>query len=136
MILGIGIDLVDIRRITRLIDRFGDRFLGHTFTPQERALCDGRRERAAAYAKRFAAKEACVKALGTGFSGGIWFPQIEVLRDAKTGQPALHLSGFAKEALLARVLKGQRPALHLSLTDDFPYAQAMVVLSVEGTPEA
>lgn len=129
MIIGIGTDLVDIRRIERTIARFGDRFLDRVFTAKERARAERRRNRVPTYAKRFAAKEACAKALGTGFRAGVFFRDIGVV-NLPTGQPTLALTGGAKARLAALTPPGFTPRIHLALTDEWPLAQAFVVISV------
>lgn len=131
MILGIGSDLTDIRRVQASLDRFGDRFAARVFTDAERARADAAgtpSSRAALYAKRFAAKEAATKALGTGYADGVHFKDIEVESDGK-GRPTLRLTGGARERLLALVPAGMAPRIDLSMTDEPPYAQAFVVIS-------
>ena len=134
MIIGIGSDLCDIRRIERSLARFGDRFTERLFTPSERARAERRpHQRAASYAKRFAAKEACAKALGTGFRRGVFFADIGVV-NLRTGQPTLALTGGAA-AQLARLLPpGRVECLHLSLTDEYPYAYAHVIIEARDPP--
>jgi holo-[acyl-carrier protein] synthase len=130
MIIGIGNDLIDIRRIAAILDRHGERFMTRCFTAEEIALAESRGSagtRAAAYAKRFAAKEACVKALGTGFAEGIFLKDIGVVNDA-AGRPLLRLTGAALEKLNALTPAGQTAHLHLSFTDEPPFAQAFVVI--------
>lgn len=128
MILGIGNDLVDGRRIERLMAEFGPRFLSRCFTPVEQAQRFGDSAALVAfYARRFAAKEACAKALGTGFRAGIAFNQIEVVSDA-SGKPDIALSGKALERLEKITPEGARARIHLTLTDEPPYAQAFVVI--------
>jgi holo-[acyl-carrier protein] synthase len=127
MILAIGSDLCDIRRIARSLERFGERFTHRLFTAQERAKCDRRAVRAASYARRFAAKEACAKALGTGFSNGVFWRDMEVV-NAPSGKPSLVLTGGALRRLEAMVPRGYVPVIHVSLTDDPPLAQAFVVI--------
>ena len=127
MILGIGSDLCDIRRIERSIARFGDRFTGRIFTPGEQAKSDGRATRAASYARRFAAKEACAKALGTGLRAGVFWRDMEVV-NLPGGKPTLRLTGGAAERLARMLPKGHEPRIHVSLTDDPPLAQAFVVI--------
>jgi holo-[acyl-carrier protein] synthase len=133
MILGIGNDIVDIRRIERTLERYGARFIERIFTPVEKAKSDRRAERAASYAKRFAAKEACSKALGTGFRRGVFWRDMGVVNEP-SGRPTLHLVNGAKAQLDRMTPAGHRPAIHLTLTDDFPYAQAIVIISA--VPEA
>jgi holo-[acyl-carrier protein] synthase len=128
MILGIGSDLIDIRRIGRTIDRFGERFLARVFTDTERRKSDARADRVASYAKRFAAKEACAKALGTGFRRGVFWRDMGVV-NLRSGRPTLVLAGGAAEQLERMTPQGLSARLDLSLTDDFPLAQAIVVIS-------
>ncbi|NJO23309.1 MAG: holo-ACP synthase [Sphingomonadales bacterium] len=132
MILGIGNDLIDIRRIEKTIERFGDRFLHRVFTDIERARSDGRAGRAASYAKRFAAKEACSKALGTGFRKGVFWKDMGVV-NLRSGRPTMSLTGGAAEQLKRMTPKGYRPQIDVTLTDDFPMAEAVVVIS--GVPQ-
>ncbi len=127
MIIGIGNDMIDIRRIAATLERFGERFTQRTFTDIERAKSDRRRNRAASYAKRFAAKEACSKALGTGFSQGVFMKDIGVVNEP-SGRPTLHLTGGAHTKLLALMPMGHTPQLHLTITDDDPWAQAFVMI--------
>jgi holo-[acyl-carrier protein] synthase len=135
MILGLGNDTIDIRRIAATIERFGDRFLDRVFTPAERARSDRRKNRSASYAKRFAAKEACSKALGTGFRKGVFWRDLGVLNE-RSGKPTMVLTGGAAEHLARMTPPGMRAQINLSLTDDFPTAQAIVIIScVPDTPE-
>ena len=127
MIVGIGSDLADIRRIQGSLDRFGDRFTGRVFTAVERARSERKGDRAASYAKRFAAKEACSKALGTGMRAGVFWRDMGVV-NLRSGQPTLALTGGAAVRLAALMPPGMTPFIHLSLTDDHPYAQAFVVI--------
>ena len=131
MIVGIGSDLTDIRRIEAALERFGDRFTQRSFTDVERARSERKGGaaggRAASYAKRFAAKEACAKALGTGLRRGVFLRDMGVV-NARSGQPTLALTGGAAERLAALIPAGHDAVLHLSLTDDHPYAQAFVVI--------
>jgi holo-[acyl-carrier protein] synthase len=127
MILGIGSDLCDIRRIERSLERFGERFTHRIFTEGERARSDRRAARAASYARRFAAKEACAKALGTGLRAGVFWRDMEVV-NLPSGQPALRLAGGALARLQAMVPAGHEAVMHVSLTDDPPLAQAFVVI--------
>ncbi len=133
MIIGLGSDLCDIRRIEASLTRFGERFERRCFTEGEIAKARGRSHKghnsvAATYAKRFAAKEACTKALGTGFSQGVFWKDMEVV-NLPTGKPALQLRGGALEAL--KRLSGNKNAhIHLTMTDEHPYAQAFVVIEV------
>jgi len=127
MILGIGSDLCDIRRIERSIERFGDRFTHRIYTEGERARSDRRAARAPSYARRFAAKEACAKALGTGLSQGVFWRDMEVV-NLPSGRPTMRLSGGARERLREMTPEGFEPVIHVSLTDDPPLAQAFVVI--------
>jgi holo-[acyl-carrier protein] synthase len=128
MILGIGSDLIDIRRIEKALDKHGERFIQRLFTPQEQAKAARRPLLVAAtYAKRFAAKEACSKALGTGIRHGVFFKDMGVV-NLPTGQPTMQLTGGAKERLAQMVPNGMQPKIHLSITDDYPLAQAFVVI--------
>lgn len=133
MIVGIGSDLSDIRRVAETLERFGDRFRNRIFTEIERARSDRKPDAAASYAKRFAAKEACAKALGTGMRRGVFWRDMGVV-NARSGQPTMQLTGGAAERLLALIPAGHEPRIHLSLTDDHPYAQAFVI--IEAVPEA
>ena len=133
MIIGIGSDLCDIRRIARTLERHGARFTQRVFTDGERARCDARAARAEGYARRFAAKEACAKALGTGLSGGVFWRDMEVV-NLPSGQPTLHLKGGAAERLADLLPPGHAAHLHVSLTDDPPLAQAFVI--IEALPAA
>lgn len=128
MILGLGSDLIDIRRIAEALERFGDRFTMRLFTEDERRRCDRRAARAEGYARRFAAKEACSKALGTGFRRGVFWRDLEVV-NLPSGQPTMRLSGAAAEHLGRMTPPGMRPVIHVSLTDDPPVAQAIVIIS-------
>ncbi len=132
MIVGIGSDLCDIRRIERSLERFGDRFTHRVFTEGERARSDRRAARAPSYARRFAAKEACSKALGTGMSHGVFWRDIEVV-NLPGGRPTLRLTNGAAERLAALMPPGHRPVVHVTLTDDPPLAQAFVI--IEALPE-
>jgi holo-[acyl-carrier protein] synthase len=128
VILGLGSDIIDIRRIEATIARFGDRFLNRVFTDAERRKSDRRRERAASYAKRFAAKEACSKALGTGLRKGVFWRDMGVV-NAPSGRPTLVLTGGAAEQLKRITPAGYEPRIDLTLTDDFPQAQAIVIIT-------
>jgi holo-[acyl-carrier protein] synthase len=128
MILGIGSDLIDIRRIERTIERFGDRFLDRVFTPAERARSDRRAARVESYAKRFAAKEACSKALGTGFRRCVYWRDLGVV-NLPSGRPTLVLTGAALEHLRAMTPPGMNARIDLTLTDEPPIAQALVVIT-------
>ena len=127
MIVGIGSDLIDIRRIERSLERYGERFIERIYTPVERARSERRRQRAASYAKRFAAKEACAKALGTGLSRGVFWRDMGVV-NLPGGKPTMQLTGGAAKRLAALVPDGHRPVIHLTITDDFPLAQAFVII--------
>jgi holo-[acyl-carrier protein] synthase len=135
MIIGIGSDILDIRRIERTIERHGDRFLERIFTTAERAKAERRTERirAATYAKRFAAKEAASKALGTGFRAGVFWRDLGVV-NLPSGQPTLRLTGGAAERLKAITPAGHGAVIALTMTDEFPYAQAMVVITAVPLP--
>lgn len=130
MILGIGNDLCDIRRIEKTLERYGDRFVARVFTEAERARAESRSPaiRAATYAKRFAAKEACAKALGTGFSDGVFLQDIGVV-SLPSGQPTLALTGGAARRLVLLTPAGMVARIDLAMTDEPPLAQAMVVIS-------
>jgi len=128
MILGLGNDIVDIDRIEQTIARFGDRFLDRIFTDAERKKSDRRSERAASYAKRFAAKEACAKALGTGLRQGVFWRDMGVI-NLPTGRPTLVLTGGAAAQLKRITPAGFAARIDLSLTDDYPLAQAIVIIS-------
>jgi holo-[acyl-carrier protein] synthase len=127
VIVGIGSDLSDIRRIQASLDRFGQRFTDRVFTEVERARSERKGDRAASYAKRFAAKEACSKALGTGMRRGVFWRDMGVV-NLPSGQPTMKLTGGAAERLAALMPEGMEPFIHVSLTDDHPYAQAFVVI--------
>ena len=127
MILGLGSDITDARRIAQVIERHGERFLARIFTDIERAKAERRKNRAETYAKRFAAKEACSKALGTGLKRGVHLAGMGVV-NLPSGKPTMALTGGAAERLAAMVPQGMTPVIHLSLTDDHPYAQAFVVI--------
>jgi holo-[acyl-carrier protein] synthase len=132
VILGIGSDLTDIRRIENTLERFGARFVNRIFTDLERIRSDRKPNPAASYAKRFAAKEACAKALGTGMRRGVFWKDMGV-ENARSGQPTMKLTGGAAARLAELLPAGQRGVIHLSLTDDHPYAQAFVV--IEAAPD-
>ena len=127
MILGIGSDISDVRRIAKVIERHGDRFLDRVFTPTERARADKRRNRMETYAKRFAAKEACAKALGTGLRGGVWWRDMGVV-NLPSGRPTMELTGKCLERLREITPPGMRAVIHVTLTDDHPMAQAIVMI--------
>ena len=126
MIVGIGMDLCDIRRIEKTLEKYGDRFPRRCFTEIERAKADGRAARAATYAKRFAAKEACAKALGTGIGHGVNWLDMGVVNEV-SGRPTLHLTGGAAARLAALIPVGCEAHIHLTLTDEYPLAQAQVI---------
>ena len=128
MILGLGSDLVDIRRIEAALARHGERFTTRLFTAVERAKCEGRAGRAAGYARRFAAKEACAKALGTGLKRGVFWRDMGVV-NLPGGRPTLVLTGGARARLDELVPEGLTSRIDLTLTDDEPYAQAIVIIS-------
>jgi holo-[acyl-carrier protein] synthase len=127
VILGIGADLIDIRRIQKTLDRFGERFVERCFTPLEREKSDGRAARAASYAKRFAAKEACSKALGVGLSMGVAWREMGVV-NRPGGQPTMRLTGTAARRLAEMTPAGREAVIHVTITDDYPMAQAFVVI--------
>ena len=127
MIIGLGSDLIDIRRIEKSLEKYGERFTNRIFTDIERRKSDARHERAASYAKRFAAKEACSKALGTGISHGAFWRDMGVV-NLPGGKPTMNLTGRAGERLAAMMPAGHRPVVHLTITDDYPLAQAFVII--------
>ncbi len=128
MILGLGSDLIDIRRIERTIERFGERFLLRVFTEAERRRCDRRADRAAGYARRFAAKEACAKALGTGFRRGVFWRDLGVV-NLPSGRPTVKLTGGAQRRLDEITPAGMTAQLNLTLSDEPPIAQAVVIIT-------
>ena len=132
MIVGIGSDMTDIRRIEQTLERFGDRFVERIFTDVERAKSDRRRMRAASYAKRFAAKEACSKALGTGLSGDIFWRDMGVV-NLKGGKPTMKLTNGAGRRLESLLPPDHGARVHLTITDDHPWAQAFVVIEAVPT---
>ena len=132
MIVGLGSDLIDIRRIEKTLERFGDRFTYRIFTEIERAKSDRRHARAASYAKRFAAKEACSKALGTGFRKGVYWRDMGVVNEP-SGRPTMAMTGGAALRLAALIPQDHKPRVHVTITDDFPWAQAFVI--IEALPE-
>jgi holo-[acyl-carrier protein] synthase len=127
MILGIGTDLANVERIQRTLDRFGERFKNRVFTETERRKSERRRDVAGTYAKRWAAKEACSKALGTGLRMGIAWRDMGV-SNLSTGQPRMHLTGWAAERLRELTPEGHEAVIHVTLTDDHPWAQAFVII--------
>lgn len=133
MILGIGNDLIDIRRIEKSLERFGARFVERVFTETEQKKSDGRAQRAASYAKRFAAKEACSKALGTGFRDQVFMKDMGVV-NLSSGKPTLKLTGGALKRLEAMTPPGMVVQIDLTITDDFPLAQAIVIISANPAP--
>ena len=128
MILGLGSDIIDIRRIENTIERFGERFIGRIYTDVERTKSDRRAKRAASYAKRFAAKEACAKALGTGFRRGVFFRDLGVV-NLPSGKPSMVLTGGALRRLQELTPEGMTAQIDLSITDDDPMAQAIVLIT-------
>jgi len=127
MIIGLGNDMVDIRRIEQTLERYGGRFVERIFTDIEQKKSDRRAQRAASYAKRFAAKEACSKALGTGFRRGVFWKDMGVVNEP-SGRPTMQLTGGAKEQLERITPAGHMARIQLTITDDFPYAQAVVII--------
>lgn len=132
MILGVGTDLANIERIEKTLARFGDRFRNRVFTETEQQKAERRRDTVGTYAKRWAAKEACSKALGTGLRMGISWKDMGV-SNLRTGQPRMHVTGWAAERLAAMTPEGMEAQIHVSLTDDHPWAQAFVV--IEAVPK-
>jgi holo-[acyl-carrier protein] synthase len=128
MILGIGSDITDVRRIAKVIERHGDRFIDRVFTATERERAEKRRNRIETYAKRFAAKEACAKALGTGLRGGVWWRDMGVV-NLPSGRPTIELTGGAKRRLEAITPKGYEARIDLTITDEGPMAHAFVIIS-------
>jgi holo-[acyl-carrier protein] synthase len=135
MIIGIGSDLIDVRRIAKVIERHGDRFLDRIFTNAERTRAERRAKRVETYAKRFAAKEACSKALGTGIRSGVWWRDMGVV-NLPSGRPTMRLTGGALAKLQAMLPPGHAARIDVSLTDEGPLAQAIVIISAvpAGTP--
>ena len=134
MIIGIGSDIIDIRRIERSLDRFGRRFIDRVFTQVEQRKSEARAQRAASYAKRFAAKEACAKALGTGFRAGVFWRDMGVVNLA-SGKPTMQLTGGAARRLAEITPPGMVPQIDLTITDEHPQAQAIVIISAVPKPE-
>ena len=128
MIIGLGSDLIDIRRVEKTLERFGDRFVQRCFTPIEQRKSDRRTNRAASYAKRFAAKEACSKALGTGFRRGVFWRDLGVV-NLRSGKPTMELTGGALKRLQEMLPPGMKAQIDLTITDDHPLAQAIVVIT-------
>ena len=128
MILGIGSDITDVRRIAKVLERHGDRFIERIFTATERERAERRRNRVETYAKRFAAKEACAKALGTGFRSGVWWRDMGVVNLA-SGRPTMILTGGAKRRLEAITPAGYEARIDLTITDEGPMAHAFVIIS-------
>src|SRR5262245_20904939 len=128
MILGIGSDITDVRRIAKVIERHGERFLDRVFTATERARAERKKNRVETYAKRFAAKEACAKALGTGMRGGVWWRDMGVV-NLPSGRPTMQLTGGALARLHALMPQGYEPRIDLTITDEGPMAQAFVIIS-------
>jgi holo-[acyl-carrier protein] synthase len=133
MIIGLGSDLIDIRRIEATLERFGARFIERIYTPLERQKCEGRFNRAASYARRYAAKEACAKALGTGFRRGVFWRDMGVV-NLPGGRPTLQLTGGALERLNKLLPAGMAAQIDLTITDEPPLAQAMVIISAIPKP--
>jgi holo-[acyl-carrier protein] synthase len=133
MIIGLGNDMVDIRRIEQTLERYGARFVARIFTDIEQKKSDRRAQRAASYAKRFAAKEACSKALGTGFRRGVFWKDMGVVNEP-SGRPTMQLSGGAKEQLERITPAGHLARIQLTITDDYPYAQAIVIIEAVAAP--
>ncbi|MBZ9655078.1 holo-ACP synthase [Phyllobacterium lublinensis] len=127
MIIGIGSDLIDIRRIEKTLERHGQRFIDRVYTPVEQAKSERRKQRAASYAKRFAAKEACAKALGTGLAQGVFWRDMGVV-NLPSGAPTMKLANGAADRLNAITPSGYASRIHLTITDDFPLAQAFVII--------
>ena len=128
MILGIGSDLTDVRRIEKVIARHGERFIARIFTEKERARAERKKNRVETYAKRFAAKEACAKALGTGMRGGVWWRDMGVI-NRPSGQPTMELTGGALRRLNALTPDGCAARIDVTITDEGPMAQALVIIS-------
>jgi len=133
MIIGIGSDLIDIRRVEKTLGRHGERFIRRVYTDIEQAKSEGRAARAASYAKRFAAKEACAKALGTGMAQGVFWRDMGVV-NLPGGKPTMALTGGAAARLESLMPAGHKAAIHLTITDDYPLAQAFVI--IEALPAA
>ena len=135
MILGIGSDLIDIRRIEKTLARHGERFIARIFTPVERAKAERRNRRIDTYAKRFAAKEACAKALGTGLRAGVFWRDMGVI-NLPSGRPTMKLTGGALARLQAITPPGYEARIDITITDEYPLAQAQVIISADPKPAA
>jgi holo-[acyl-carrier protein] synthase len=135
MIIGLGSDLIDIRRIERSLERHGQRFITRLFTETEQRKSEGRKQRAASYAKRFAAKEACAKALGTGMSHGVFWRDMGVA-NLPSGKPTMVLTGGALARLTQMTPAGHHAVIHLTITDDHPLAQAFVIIEAQAVEQA
>ena len=136
MMIGVGSDLIDIRRVERILERFGKRFINRIFTPLERQKAERRRNRVETYAKRFAAKEACSKALGTGFRRGVFWRDMGVV-NLPGGKPSMELTGGALKRLQELTPPGMKAQIDLTLTDEPPLGQALVIISmVPASPES
>lgn len=135
MIIGMGSDLIDIRRIEKSLERFGERFIKRLYTDIEILKSERRHQRAASYAKRFAAKEACSKALGTGISNGVYWRDMGVV-NLPSGKPTMKLTNSAADRLLAMAPNDHEVVIHLTITDDFPLAQAFVIIEALPKPAA
>lgn len=133
MIIGIGNDLIDITRVEKVLERHGERFVQRIFTPVEIRKSERRRMRAASYAKRFAAKEACAKALGTGMNAGVFWRDMGVV-NLPSGKPTMALTGGAAKRLQSLLPEGHKAVIHVTITDEFPLAQAYVI--IEAVPDA
>jgi holo-[acyl-carrier protein] synthase len=127
MIIGLGNDIIDIRRIEKTIERHGQRFIDRIYTDVEKQKSDRRAERVPSYAKRFAAKEACSKALGTGLNHGVYWRDMGVV-NLPSGKPTMHLTNGAALQLARMLPEGRRAVVHLTMTDEYPYAQAIVII--------
>jgi holo-[acyl-carrier protein] synthase len=135
MIIGIGSDITDVRRVAKVIERHGERFLGRVFTNIERAKAERRKNRVETYAKRFAAKEACAKALGTGMRDGVWWRDLGVV-NLPSGRPTMQLTGGALKRLQELTPSGHDARIDLTITDEGPTAQAFVIISAVARPDA
>lgn len=129
MIIGLGIDLIDIRRIDRVISKYEDKFKNRIYTPAEIVKCEKRALSIDSFAKRYAAKEACSKALGTGFRHGVYWKDIEVV-NSKSGRPNIVLHGGAQKKYMKLIPDGKAGNINLSMTDEYPYAQAIVIITL------